>query len=535
MIDHIRIRNFAIIEETEVDFSAGLSVLTGETGSGKSIVIEAISLALGARADTSYVRRGADKAVIQLVADDRIITREISSAGKSLCRIDGQIVPLRELQEVCRSLVDIHGQYDNQSLLDADQHLAIVDQYQKDKTQPILAAYQEAYGAFSDAKAALRELTSRASENARKLDFYRFELDEIDKADLRPGEEAELEERLALLQNSEKIFAGTESAHQALAGDHGTLTSLGSALSSLQQVSSYTAELSAIATAVEDAYYALEDAASNLRQVSEAITFAPEELDAAIARADRIDGLKKKYGPTIQDILAYRDRIATELNQIENYDQELTRLTAAMEETQQRLQAQAELLTEARRLSAGRLSAAIEAELHDLSFGDARLVIAIEPLDSPSEWGCDRAEIQIATNPGEGLKPLAKTASGGEISRIMLAIKSITGKYDQMPTMIFDEIDAGISGRTASVVGRKLRQIAAHHQVICITHLPQIACQGDTGYRIAKTTDGERTYTTVDKLTEEERVDEVARLLGGETITEAARQNARDLIAAARQ
>lgn len=535
MIQHLLIQNFAIIENTEIEFEDGLNIITGETGSGKSIVIEAVSLALGARADSSFVRSGKDKAVIQLAASldgqDYVITREISATGKNLCRLNGQLVTLGEISALASRIADIHGQYDNQNLRDPRQHLALVDQYRDAEISPLRAEFDAAYAAYKESRGQLDTLLKSEKESRKQADFYRFELAEIQRVDPAPEEDEELTEQIAILQNSEKIFSAVESAYGPLdENEFNVLSLMGNIQSSLESIRNFSREFAETADIFNDAYYGLQDVAARLAGIREQISFRPEELDKLISRLDQIDELKKKYGGSIGDVLAYRDRIQQELSQLENFDE----LRGTLEqETKQRLRAlrtSAAALTGARQASAEALGQAIESELHDLNFDSARFEIRISAAPAISAEGGDEAEILISTNRGEPLKPLIRVASGGEISRIMLAIKNITGTYDKIPTMIFDEIDAGISGITASIVGRKLREISSSHQIICITHLPQIAACGDANYRICKETDANSTYTHVDRLDEEATVDEIARLLGGEIITETTRRSARELI-----
>lgn len=540
MIHHISIENFAIIENTSIDFEEGLNIITGETGSGKSIVIEAISLALGSRADSAFVRHGAQKAVVQLAGElygeEIVITREVSAAGKNLCKLNGQLVTLGELSETCRRLADIHGQYDNQSLLNPDNHIKLVDSFHGETIAPLKETYQDAYAAYQDAKSRLNKLLSAEQDNLKKLDFYRFEQSEIENAQLTPGEDESLSERISILQNSEKIFDAVETSYELLSsGERDVISSMGTGLHALQGISEYSKEIQALTEEFADIYYRLEDLSSELRRIRDDVTFSPEELDDSIARISQIDGLKKKYGSTIEEILTYYDTISEELNQIENFDDVKAQLQAETEATYSALSEKAGQLTEARKASAKELESAIERELHDLNFGSAKLSIDFQPSESFGPDGNDNVEFLISTNKGEPLKPLVKIASGGEISRIMLAIKNITGTYDNIPTMIFDEIDAGISGITASIVGRKLYQIAKNHQIICITHLPQIAASGDTHYRIYKEENDSSTFTTVEKLSAAETIDEIARLLGGENITETTRKSAVELMELTKQ
>ncbi|NBH61031.1 DNA repair protein RecN [Anaerotruncus sp. 80] len=540
MINHISIQNFAIIENTEIDFEEGLNIITGETGSGKSIVIEAISLALGSRADSAFVRHGAQKAVVQLAGElygeDIVITREVSAAGKNLCKLNGQLVTLGELSETCRRLADIHGQYDNQSLLNPDNHIKLVDSFHGEQITPIKEAYQVAYASYQDTKSRLTKLLSAEQDNLKKLDFYRFEQSEIENAHLTPGEDESLSERISILQNSEKIFDAIETAYGLLSdGDRDVLSSMGTGLHALQSISEYSKEIQTLTEEFADIYYRLEDLSSELRRIRDDVTFSPEELDDSITRISQIDGLKKKYGSTIEEILTYYDTISEELNQIENFDDVKAQLQAEADAAYKALSEKAAQLTEVRKASAKELENAIESELHDLNFGSAKLSINFQCSETFGPDGNDDVEFLISTNKGEPLKPLVKIASGGEISRIMLAIKNITGTYDNIPTMIFDEIDAGISGITASIVGRKLHQIAKNHQIICITHLPQIAASGDTHYRIYKEETDSNTFTTVEKLSDTETIDEIARLLGGENITETTRKSAVELMELTKQ
>ena len=539
MINHISIKNFAIIENTEVDFEDGLNIITGETGAGKSIVIEAVSLALGSRADTSSVRTGADKAVVQLAGEldgeEIVITREVSASGKNLCRLNGEIVTLTRLNEVCRRLADIHGQYDNQSLLNPEYHMVLVDSYHKEKTGPAREEVSQKYNSFAQCRSELASLLALEKENARRKDFYRFELDEIDSANLKPGEDNELEERISLLQNSEKIFESIEKSYALLTeASPSLIDGSGACHRAIEEIASYSRELESISAEFGDIYYRLQDLSRSLGEMRENISFSPAELDSLISRLNQIDNLKKKYGSSIDEIITYRDDIVSKLEKIDNFDDEKHRLEKQLIASKNELLAACSILTALRKEIAAELETKILAELSDLNFKDARMEITVEPLSTPTEEGMDKIEILISANRGEPLKPLYKIASGGEMSRIMLAFKNIISSSDMIPTLIFDEIDNGISGITASIVAKKLGEISRQHQIICITHLPQIAAAGDRNYRIYKETDGEKTFTRVEKLSDEEKVSEVARLLGGTTITDTTLKSAKELIESSR-
>ncbi|MBQ9961623.1 MAG: DNA repair protein RecN [Firmicutes bacterium] len=535
MINHISIKNFAIIENTEIDFQEGLNIITGETGSGKSIVIEAISLALGSRADSSYVRTGTDKAVIQLAGtlndEDYVITREITANGKNLCRINGEIVTLAQVNRLSSKLADIHGQYDNQSLLNPDYHIVLLDSYKNSDSKEIKENLAEKYSTYMQCRKELAQLLSMEKENARQLDFYKYEANEIEKANLVIGEDADLSERISLLQNSEKIFDNVSKAYQCMYDESpSVMDGLNLATKSIEEIAVYAQGIASLYEEINDIYYRLEELCHQIREVKESIVFSPAELDEAIARLDLIDGLKKKYGSTIEEILEYEANLQKKLSIAENFDEEKKSMMIALKNAKANLLECCSELTKVRKEKALELEQSIQKELHDLNFKDSLVKISIEPLEEPSESGMDKVEILITTNKGEPLKPLYKIVSGGEMSRIMLAFKNIISSYDQIPTLIFDEIDNGISGITASIVGKKLKEISAQRQIICITHLPQIAACGQYNFRIFKESDDTNTFTYVQPLSEDEKIMEIARLLGGTSITETTLMTAKELI-----
>ena len=539
MINHISIKNFAIIENTEVSFFEGLNIITGETGAGKSIVIEAISLALGSRADSSYVRTGTDKATIQLVAtldgEDIVITREISATGKNLCKLNGEIVTLAQINKVASKLADIHGQYDNQSLLNPEYHIELLDAYKNDITLPLKEEVSNVFAEFSACKSKLSKLLSTEKENARQLDFYKFEAEEIEKANLIVGEDKELEERISVLQNSEKIYDNLAKSYSSMYEESpSVMDGLNFAVKSIDEISEYSSELASLSEEFTDTYYRLEEICRNLRSLKDSVVFSPDELDEAIARLNLIDGLKKKYGDSIEEILEYQAKLQEKLSIIENFDEEKISLMRKLKELKDKLTEVCTRLSEQRKANALELEQSIQKELHDLNFKDSIVKIDIQPLSEPTENGIDKVEILITTNKGEPLKPLYKVASGGEMSRIMLAFKNIISSYDMIPTLIFDEIDNGISGITASIVGKKLKEIAGARQILCITHLPQIAACGEHNYRIFKESDENKTFTTVEALNDDQTINEIARLLGGATVTDVTLASARELIASSK-
>ena len=553
MITHIKIQDFAIIDHLDVDFHEGLNVITGETGAGKSIIIEAISTALGSRADTTYVRTGKDKAIIQLTLDasdersqaffeengitpddEAVIKREINKTGKSVCRINGEIVPVSLLSKFCRSLADIHGQYDHQSLLNAEQHVFLLDSFGGPELEKVRTTTEEVYHQYVDCSRQLNSLKNNLAAAQRQRDFMSFELDEINKIKPVLGEDDELAQRITLLENSQRIFERLSGAYELLFGEEQSVISqLNAVTHQLNDVAEFSADISGFNDQVSDAYYQLEDVAEELRRFKDNLTFSPEELEEAYKRQDLLDGLKRKHGGTLEAVLAYAKEVEQSLTKIDNADAEIEELTRNLGIYRDQLKLASSRLSQLRHDAAELMSQKINAELLELNFQNAQFVVDFKEQEKTvyTANGIDMVEFLISTNKGETPKPLAKIASGGEISRIMLAMKRITGELDYIPTLIFDEIDSGISGITASIVGKKLVQIAESHQVMCITHLPQIAACGEHHYKIQKTDNDESTVSTVVPLSEEERVDEIARLLGGINITETTRESARELLA----
>ncbi len=539
MIRHISIKDFAIIENTSVDFHDGLNMITGETGAGKSIVIEAVSLALGSRADTAFVRSGKEKARIQMIADhdgqEYIITREISAAGKNTCRINDEIVTLGTLNSLCKKLADIHGQYDHQSLLNPEYHIKLVDLYRKEKIDPAKEAVALLHENYSSLKGQLADMLAQASKDKREQDFMAFELQELETADLKLGEDEALEEEIALLQNSEKIYENLAGAY------HIGSDAEGSALSAIKRISdmlsetaNYSQELAELYNRTSEVYYELDDICSSVRDCRDRAVFSPETLDSCIGRLEIINKLKNKHAMSIEELLEYREKLAERLSHIENLDADKGKLEKELDTCRKALVIACDRLTEARKDAAEKLEKLITAELAQLNFNDAVFNIGFKKADGFTADGNDVVEFLISTNKGEPLKPLSKIASGGEMSRIMLAFKKIIGDYDEIPTMIFDEIDSGISGIAASVVGKKLAEISENHQIICITHLPQIAAYGQHNYKIEKHSDEAMTYTTVTELSQDEKVDEIARLLGGTNITDTTLASAKELVEASK-
>ena len=535
MIKSINIKNFAIIKDTEFNFHSGLNIITGETGAGKSVVATAISLALGSRADSTFIRHGASKATVEMIAElgdkEYTVVREISSNGKNRCIINGDGVPLGRLISISEKNAQIHGQFDNNLLLNPETHIDLLDTFGGQNILSYYLTYINAFNEFSDIKNRYNKLVTSIKEDSSKADYYRYSIEEIDRANLVDGEDAELEDRMKFLQNAEAISRALSDSYDALtSGDFSAENLIGSALSNTKSVSEYTKDIDSLSDNLESLSIQLSDIISKMHTLLDSSDFSERELDEIMERLSLIDSLKKKYAPTIREILAYRNELSEKLNNMDSFDEQKEELKALLEESRLKLYSDGNALTEARKKVGKELSEAVVSELTQLNFKDADIEVAITPLKAPGPKGIDEVELFITTNKGEPLKPLAKVASGGEVSRIMLAIKAITADSENISTLIFDEVDTGISGITASIVGNKLQSLARNHQVISITHLPQIAAKGDHNYRIYKESDDSETFAYVEEITGEDKLMEIARLLGGTKITKATIENARDLI-----
>ena len=543
MLDRIIIDNFATIEHLSFDLGSGLDIITGETGAGKSVLVTAISTVLGGRADTSMVRTGSERAFIQIAGtkkgSDVIISREIMPGGKSVSKLNGEMVTLGQIREFCRDWVDIHGQYDNQQILDPENHIRITDSFHSDTMDPELAKMRALYDEYRTAQKEYDDLLKAEASAAQQKDYYSFEYRYIEDLQLYPGEEEELSERLSLMKNSSKIYQSARSAYDALrgyeSGGPSSLDEISRAASDLTDIGGCSEQISGMASRTYDAYYALDDVASELRDLLSSLSFSEADMDSVSGRLAVIEDAKRKYRKSVEEILAFRDEIRARLDMMQNFDSEKARLAEAAHKKYAAVEDQAAHLSELRHVIASRLETAIIKELSDLEFSNTGFRIDISRLDEIGPSGYDRVEFLISTNPGDPLMPLTKIASGGEISRIMLAFKRIIGETDDVETMIFDEIDTGISGHTALVVGRKLREIAGHRQILSVTHLPQIAAFGDDNYLISKSVDNDKSYTRIDHLDDDSKVHMIATLFSGSSDSENALEAARELIDSARK
>ena len=559
MLVELHVTNFALIDRLDLTFGAGLNILTGETGAGKSIIIDALGLALGGRAGADLVRTGFAKATVEAVfdlshapaevrrrlaeagldgdeeEDTLLVTRELVRAGgKSQCRINGRLMPVGVLKEITEGLVDVHGQHEHQSLLAADRHIDILDNW---GGKDALALRQQVAALFGEAGALKRELErlrTDARERARMLDLYRFQQEELAGANLQSGEEEELAADRSRLANSEKLSAAASDAYATLSGAErgaGALDALNAALAAVEHVAALDENLSPLAETLQSAVSFAEDAAHELRVYQESVEFNPERLEEIEARLDLIRTLKRKYGETLEEIIAYAAELNGKLDALENSEAREEELTADIGKAEAKLNTAAARLTKVRRKASENFAAGIARELSDLGMAATQFEVSIEAHPVTSK-GADRVEFLLSPNPGEPLRPLAKIASGGEMSRIMLAMKSVLARTGAIPTMIFDEIDVGIGGRTAQTIGDKLEALAREAQIMCITHLPQIASRAGAHFFIEKQVHEGRTTVSVAPLDSEGRVDEIARMLGGSRRSEAVVQHAREMLSA---
>ncbi len=549
MLSRLHIENIAVIEQAEIEFESGLNVLTGETGAGKSILVDSIMAVLGERTSRELVRTGAQAAYVSAeftgigaeikkkleemgysCEDESIMLgREIKVDGKAVFRVNGRPANAAALREVGRLLIDIHGQHDSQALLSPEQHIFYIDSMLSDKH--LIADFQQKYDEYRAASAELRSICRDESEKARRIDMLRYQINEIESAEICVGEAADLEKRRDMCLNAEKIVSAENEAHAAINGEDefpGALATLGQAVESLTGIAGYSDDIRALLTRLDGLVIELDDIGSELRDLREQLEFDPYELDNIMDRLEQLKRIFRKYGDEAQT-LEYLENAQAELEQIELSDE---RRALLEEECAQKLRAAknaAELLHNARCATANEFAERVCAELAFLDMPSVEFLANIEPHEL-YELGTDTAEFLISANAGEPPKPIHKIASGGELSRIMLAIKNVLAENDSVDTLIFDEIDTGVSGRAAHKIGLKLKETSKHRQIICITHLSQIAAKADTHMLISKHVESGRTYTVVDRLSFDERVRELARISVGEHITEAAMESSRELL-----
>lgn len=548
MLTSLKIENVAIIESAAIEFGCGLNVLTGETGAGKSIVIDSINAILGERTSRDIIRTGAQSAKVYAVFEDvnervrnfldengidcedgvLIINRTLSREGKNVCRINGAPVTVSMLREIGGELIDIHGQHDNQSLLSPEKHCGFVDSFAGNAD--LIADYREKYGRLCEIRSKLKKLTTDESSKSQRIDFLTYQIDELEKAEITIGERDELKARKSLINNSQKVIESLNIAYEALKADGAGIDMITDAESEIANASAYMETLGEASEKITDIRYELEDIAETVRDAMTEVDFDPSELEDIDERLDLLYRLSKKYGDTEEEMLEYLEKARAELDNIAFSEERVKELQKQEKEDLAETETAACKLTESRKTAGEKLSNAICSELEFLDMPNVRFVVKCSDIGL-TENGKDEIEFLISANAGEEPKPLAKIASGGELSRIMLAIKNVLAETDGVDTMIFDEIDTGVSGRAAQKIAMKLRSASKGRQVICVTHLAQIAAQGDVHLYISKSVSDGKTYTNIKSLIEEERVAEIARIMGGMEITKLQFESAREMLA----
>ncbi|MBQ6839821.1 MAG: DNA repair protein RecN [Oscillospiraceae bacterium] len=549
MLTLLHIENIAVIECADISFDAGFNVLTGETGAGKSIVIDAISAILGERAYRDMIRTGTQKASVRAVFTDvpkldwfeqngveydpeTVIQREVYLDGKNVCRVNGTLVTVSILRKLGIQLINIHGQHDSASLFDENNHLTYLDSF--GDSEALLTVYAEKFAAVAELRRQIQRMTMDEGEKLRRMETLRYQIEEIEKAQLEAGEDEALEERRKILQNAEKLADGINAASECLYGGDetdGAASLLAEAERELARLSRYTDAFESLHEKVADLMYQVQDAADEVRNARDDLSYSDRELDEIEGRLDVIHRLRRKYGATCTDILEYLERAKAELDEIEFADDHLERLKRKCDKAEKEAWNAAIELRKNRQKAAVALSERILSELAQLDMPRVQFSCEFTELELSAN-GADAVAFYMSANAGEALKPLSKVASGGELARIMLAMKNVLAEQDQVNTLIFDEVDTGVSGRAAQKVAEKLRSVAKAKQVLCVTHLPQLAALANTHLLIAKEERGGRTYTTVTPLDLEGRKRELARIIGGTNITETTLKSAEEMLKA---
>ena len=548
MLSVLHIENIAVIEQAEILFEGGFNVLTGETGAGKSIVIDAISAILGERTYRDVIRTGANRAFVSAIftnipqydwfSENQVefdpqelqVQREIYADGRNVCRVNGRPVSVASLKKLGGRLINIHGQHDSQQLFDEENHLTYLDAFARDEQE--LEAYQQAFSAMQSVQREIQKLSMEESEKLRLVETLTFQIEEIRAANLVSGEEEQLKERRKVLQNAEKLSDALRMADEALYGgdsSDGAAGLLSNAEHALSRVSTISADMQTLHQKISDLMYSVQDAADELRAMRDDLSYSEGELEEIEERLDAIHKLKRKYGASVEDVLAYLADSEQRLDEIEFASDRIETLKKREAELQKETIRQGEILREKRLSAAQAMESRICDELRQLDMPKIRFVCEFTP-QQPMQTGLDSVRFLMSANVGENLKPLSKVASGGELARIMLAMKQVLAQQDGVPTLIFDEVDAGVSGRAAQKVAYKLWTVSKGRQVLCVTHLPQIAAMADAEYTVEKRVENERTYTSVLHLDESGRKQELARLIGGSMITETTLAGAAELL-----
>mgnify|MGYP004551934385 FL=1 len=537
MITNLHIKNIGIIEDLNIDFNKGLNVLTGETGAGKTLIIDSLQIISGGRFSKEMIRRGENNSFVELCmyvpnspkAEDGniIVSREINTNGKNMCKINGRMVTVNELKEFMAEFIEIHGQNDTQGLLNSKKHLNYLDGFSGEKLVKLKNRYQELYLEYIRIQKELKANFGDDKERQRKIDLLQYQIKEIEEADLKENEEEELEEQRNIIANSAKISENLQKANSLI--EDGGIDNISMAIRALEKIEDIDKKYQETSTNLKNLYYELQEVARDINGYKDDTYFDENERNEIEERLDLIRLLKRKYGNTIKEILEYREKIEQELDKIENAEEYNNKLKAQIKEIETEMTEKAQEMHEIRKLAGSKLSLEINNELQELEMKNAKISVNVKYVENEFfTTGKDIVKFYIATNVGEEEKELSKIASGGEMSRIMLAIKKVLAEYDNISILVFDEIDTGISGKAANSVGNKLKSIAGNHQVLCISHLPNIVAQADYNYFISKNVIEDRTKTQIKLLKENEVIEEIARISSGE-INEVTMQYATEL------
>lgn len=552
MLQTLSIKQFAIIDELEIHFSDGLTVLSGETGSGKSIIIDAIGQLIGMRASSDYVRHGEKKAIIEGIfdidenkdvihilhnldieidEDFLLVKREIFSTGKSICRLNNQIVTLQDLRKVMQELLDIHGQHETQTLLKQKYHLKLLDDYAEDKYLSTKEKYQNVFNQYKSKTKELEELESADQALLQRLDLMKFQYEELEEASLKEGEIEQLEVDIRRIQNSEKLSMALNNAHVTLTDEHAITDRLYELSNHLESIDDILPDkFSKLKEDIDQFYYTLEDAKHELYDEMSNTEFDEQMLNELESRMNLLNNLKRKYGKDIYELITYKDKLQNEIAKIENYEESTSQLRDEISQLYNEVMSKGKVLSRERRSVARTLRDHIVSEIQNLQMKDANLEISFQLLDKPTIDGIEFVEFLISPNKGEPLKSLNKIASGGELSRIMLALKSIFVQSRGQTAILFDEVDSGVSGQAAQKMAEKMRDIAEYIQVICISHLPQVASMSNHHLLISKASNDDRTTTQVKELENDDKIDEIARMISGASVTKLTKENAKEMI-----
>jgi DNA repair protein RecN (Recombination protein N) len=553
LLAELSIRNFAIIDSLSVSFKKGLTVLTGETGAGKSIIIDAIGLLIGGRGSTEFVRYGTQKAEIEglfhihedhrvyekceevgiTITDEMVVLkRDITDSGKSICRVNGKLVTLSVLKEIGQALVDIHGQHETQYLMQPDKHLFLLDSFGDKGFKKELFTYEEAFKEYKDISKQLSELSRNEQEIAQRIDLLEYQYEEITGANLLEDEDIKLEEEKRMLGNFEKIHGHLQDAYHSLYGEGKGLELISSAMADFSQVAALDESLKADEEQFGSSFYVLEELTYKIRDMFDSLEYNPERLNSIELRLDEISKLKRKYGSSVKEILRYGEKVKKELELIQNKDNHIEELKAKQSKVVSKLETSGKKLTKKRSDTAKTLKKAIQQQLKELYMEKTEFEVVMERTEENQflKTGMDSVEFFISPNQGEPLKPLSKVASGGELSRVILALKTIFSENQGITAIIFDEVDTGVSGRVAQAIAEKIYRVSVGSQVLCISHLPQVAAMADTHLHISKSTLQGRTVTKVLSLKTDEKVHEIGRMISGVEITDLTKQHAQELL-----